>query len=224
MPCSTPHSRRTPLPTELLSTTRVATRPPSPHGEPSLKPTTSSLGPARPHISSSTKIPTSLCGHAPKPLGSSPNEFKHNTIPFTSSIHYHVQRELHTKANHFDDAALDTTPPEPPSTRTQHPYADCNTTAGMIYTDPTSIFLTPSVSCHQYTIVVYEYDGNYIHSESIVDRTGPSIITAYKKAIQYFEFRGFKPLLKRLENEACIPTRPVPLPSTQRHRTRNSHI
>jgi hypothetical protein len=60
------------------------------------------------------------------------------------------------------------------------------------------------VSGHQYMIVVYEYNGNYIHSEPMVDCTGPSIIAAYKKAVQYFESRGFKPLLQHLDNEASL--------------------
>jgi hypothetical protein len=53
-------------------------------------------------------------------------------------------------------------------------------------------------------LVVYTYDVNYIHSEPTLDRTGPSIIVPYKKAIQYFESRGYKPLLQRLENVASL--------------------
>jgi hypothetical protein len=75
----------------------------------------------------------------------------------------------------------------------------------MIYTDPTGKSLTPSVSGYQYMFVVYEYDGNYIHSEPMIDRKGPSIIASFKNAIQYFESRGFKPLLQRLDNEASFP-------------------
>jgi hypothetical protein len=99
-------------------------------------------------------------------------------------------------------ADADIAPPEPPSIRTRHIYTDCHATTGMIYTDPTGRFLTPSVSGNQYMLVVYEYDGNYIHSEPMIDRTGPSIIAAYKKAVKLFESRGFKPLLQRLDNEA----------------------
>jgi hypothetical protein len=99
-----------------------------------------------------------------------------------------------------DEAALDTVPPVPPSSHTRHLYADCNATTGMIYTNPANRFLTPSVSSHQYMFVVYEYDGNNIHSEPMLDRTGPSIIATYKKAVQYFESLGFKPLLQHLEN------------------------
>jgi hypothetical protein len=72
----------------------------------------------------------------------------------------------------------------------------------MIYTDPTGKFLTPSVSGNQFIIIVYEYDGNYIYGAPMPDRTGPSIIAAYKIAIHLFESRGFKPLLQQLNNEA----------------------
>jgi hypothetical protein len=101
----------------------------------------------------------------------------HHTRPFTSPSHHHTQQEQTTD----DEAMIDTAPPEAPSSRTRHMYADFNATTGMIYTDPTGRFITPSVSGHQYMRVVYEYDGNCIHSEPMVDRTGPSIIAAYKK-------------------------------------------
>jgi hypothetical protein len=74
----------------------------------------------------------------------------------------------------------------------------------MIYTNPTGKILTPSVSGHQYMLVVYEYNGNCIHSEPMINHTGPSIIAAYKKMVQYFESRGFKPLLQLMENEAAL--------------------
>jgi hypothetical protein len=72
----------------------------------------------------------------------------------------------------------------------------------MLFTDPTSRYLTPSTSGNQYILVIYEYDGNFIHAEPMVDRKGPSIIAAYKQAVSLFESRGFKTLLQRLDNEA----------------------
>jgi hypothetical protein len=96
----------------------------------------------------------------------------------------------------------DTSPPEPPTIRSGAIYTDCQCTTGMIYTDPTGKFLTPSVSGNQYVLIVYEYDGNYIYGAPMPDRTGPSIIAAYKIAIRLFESRGFKPLLQRLDNKA----------------------
>jgi hypothetical protein len=72
----------------------------------------------------------------------------------------------------------------------------------MLFTDPTCRFLTPSTSGNQYILVVYEYDGKFIHAEPMVDRKAPSIIAAYKQAVSLFESRGFKPLFKCLYNEA----------------------
>jgi hypothetical protein len=72
----------------------------------------------------------------------------------------------------------------------------------MIFTDPTGRFPTPSTSGNQYILVVYEYDSNFIHTKPMVDRKGPSIISAYKQALFLYESRGFKPLLQRLDNEA----------------------
>jgi hypothetical protein len=128
-------------------------------------------------------------------------------------------------------ADTDTAPPEPPSIRTHHIYAHCHAATGMIYTDPTGRFLTPSVSGNQYMLVVYEYDGIYNHSEPMIDRTGPSIIAAYTKAVKLFESRGFKPLLQRLDNESSTALQavlddcgPTPLSSSQRRRTCNPHV
>jgi hypothetical protein len=36
----------------------------------------------------------------------------------------------------------------------------------------------------------------------MIDRTGPSIISAYQRSIAFLQSRGFKPLLQRLDNEA----------------------
>jgi hypothetical protein len=90
----------------------------------------------------------------------------------------------------------DTSPPEPPTIGSGAIYTDRQCTTGMIYTDPTGKFLTPSVSGNQYVLIVYEYDGNYIYGAPMPDRTGPSIIAAYKIVIRLFESRGFKPHLQ----------------------------
>jgi hypothetical protein len=94
------------------------------------------------------------------------------------------------------DAAHGTAPPDPPSARTSLLYADCHATTTMIFTNPTGRFLIPSTSGNQYMLVVYEYNGNFIHAGPMLDRKGPSIITAYKQAVTFFESRGFKLLLQ----------------------------
>jgi hypothetical protein len=81
----------------------------------------------------------------------------------------------------------DVAPPEELTTRTRHVYTDCHCTTGMVYTDPTGKFLVPSVSGNQYVLVVYEYDSNYIHAEPMIDRTGPSIISAYQRSIAFLQ-------------------------------------
>jgi hypothetical protein len=101
-----------------------------------------------------------------------------------------------------DDLEDDVAPPPEDNTRTRIIYADCHCTTGMVYIDPTGKFLVPSVSGNQYILVIYEYDSNYIHAEPMIDRTGPSIIAAYQRSIVFLQSRGFKPLLRRLDNEA----------------------
>jgi hypothetical protein len=101
-------------------------------------------------------------------------------------------------------AAFDGASPDPASRRMRHLYIDLNAMNDMIYTDPTGKILAPSVSRHQYMLVVYEYDGNYIHSQHLIDHKGPYIIAAYKNPIQYFESREFKLLLQQLDNEASL--------------------
>jgi hypothetical protein len=54
------------------------------------------------------------------------------------------------------DATHDTAPPEPPSARTRHLYADCHATTSMIFTNPTGRCFTPSTSGNHYILVVYE--------------------------------------------------------------------
>jgi hypothetical protein len=100
------------------------------------------------------------------------------------------------------EATHDAAPPEPPSARTRHLYADCHATTGMISTDSTGRFLTPSTSGNQYILVVYEYDGNFIHTEPMVDLKGPSIIAEYTQSVSLFESHRLKPLLQWLDNEA----------------------
>jgi hypothetical protein len=103
-----------------------------------------------------------------------------------------------TDADIEDDVA----PPAADNTRMRSIYADCHCTTGMVYTDPTGKCIVPCVSGNQYLLIVYEYDSNYIHAETMIDRTGPVIIAAYQRSIALLQSRGCKPLLQRLDNEA----------------------
>jgi hypothetical protein len=152
-----------------------------------------------PHICRSQKAPASIHGHASRPPRSNPHERQNHPTTRTT----HPPADTITQQQTMEqEATHDTAPPEPPSACTRHLYADCHANTGMIFTDPTGRFLAPSTSGNQYILVVYEYDGNFIHAKPMVDRKGPSIIAAYKQAVSLFESRGFKPLLQKLDNEA----------------------
>jgi hypothetical protein len=58
--------------------------------------------------------------------------------------------------------AEDVAPPAEDNTHTRLVYAECHCTTCMVYTDPTSKLLVPSVSGNQYVLVMYEYDSTYI--------------------------------------------------------------
>jgi hypothetical protein len=75
------------------------------------------------------------------------------------------------------EAHDDTFPPEPPFSRSHYIYADCQSTTGMVYMDPTCRFLQPSTSGNWYVLLVYYY---YIHTKPMPTRANPYIIAAYK--------------------------------------------
>jgi hypothetical protein len=152
-------------------------------------------------------------GHFPSWPGltsSAVRKYPHQSIPMHQGHLYQLRaniRSTHPPASSrqqptADDYIDNAAPPLEDNTRTIIIYADCHCTTGMVYTDPTGKFLVPSVSGNQYILFVYEYDGNYIHAEPMIDRTGPSIIADYQWSIAFLQSRGFKPLLQRLDNEA----------------------
>ena len=53
-----------------------------------------------------------------------------------------------------------------------------------------------------YMLVVYYYESNAILCEPMKNRTGPTIVAAYKIILTLLKTRGLKPSLQRLENEA----------------------
>jgi hypothetical protein len=91
---------------------------------------------------------------------------------------------------------------DPKGVKTHQLYADCVSVTGKIFTDQTGRFLQPSSNGNKDMLVLYDYDSNYIHVEAMVDRTGPSILKAYKKAHELLTSRGLKPSLQKLDNEA----------------------
>ena len=92
--------------------------------------------------------------------------------------------------------------PAPPAIRTNHLFADFATTTGQIFTDLTGRFIQPSSQGNSDMLVIYDFDSNYIHVEPMPNKTGPSILAAYKRAHTLFSARVLKPQLQRLDNEA----------------------
>jgi hypothetical protein len=110
-------------------------------------------------------------------------------------------RKIHTSVYDSDNVEMDdASPPEPPASRSHCTYDACHTTTGMLYTDPIDRFLAPTISGNCDLLVMYEYDGNYIHNKPMPDHMGPSIIAVFKKTVAFLEARGFKPILQFCDN------------------------
>lgn len=93
--------------------------------------------------------------------------------------------------------------PEQPSMLKSHfLYAACAEVTGMVFSDQTGRFLTPSVSGNKDILILYDYDSNFIHAEAMKNRTGPEILAAYKRGHELLSSRGLRPQLQRLDNEA----------------------
>ena len=73
---------------------------------------------------------------------------------------------------------------------------------GKIHSDQTGWFTIQSSSGNKHMIVIYENDPNAILVKTLPDRPKESIVHAYQKIIQHLTKRGFKPRLKRLDNES----------------------
>ena len=90
----------------------------------------------------------------------------------------------------------------PTSLKSHHLYADCEAATRQIYTDQPGRFITPSSSGNTDMLILYDYDSNFIHVEPMPNRSGASILAAYKRAHTMFSSRGLRPQLQRLDNEA----------------------
>jgi Reverse transcriptase (RNA-dependent DNA polymerase) len=80
-------------------------------------------------------------------------------------------------------------------------YAALLEPTGQAYTDLTGKFVSPSSNGNNYIVIMYHFDSNSIHAEPIRNRTGPSILEAYKKLHTKLSKAGLKPKLQRLDNE-----------------------
>ena len=67
--------------------------------------------------------------------------------------------------------------------------------------DATGRYPAMSHRGHQYVLILYSDDGNYIKPIAMTDRTKQSYLKAHKEAMHYFVSRGYKPTFQRLDNE-----------------------
>ena len=74
-------------------------------------------------------------------------------------------------------------------------------TTGQHYTDLTGRFPLTSKRGHQYCLLMFSHDANYIHVELLHNRSGPEFVAAYKRGIHFFRQGGFNPTFERLDNE-----------------------
>jgi hypothetical protein len=71
-----------------------------------------------------------------------------------------------------------------------------------IYTDLTGKFLVRSSKVNWYVMVCYVYDCNYIKVVPMKSRSASEFISAYDHIHQELTYKGFKPKLQTLDNEA----------------------
>ena len=68
------------------------------------------------------------------------------------------------------------------------------------YMDSAGRFPVKSRSGHEYVLVMYNFDGNYIHVEPMKRGTG-RLVDAYRRGHTFFKSHGFQPRFERLDNE-----------------------
>jgi hypothetical protein len=66
--------------------------------------------------------------------------------------------------------------------------------------DSTGQFPVKSRAGNEYLLTMYNYDGNYIHTEPMKRGTG-RLLDAYKRGHEFFKARGCAPKFERLDNE-----------------------
>ena len=73
------------------------------------------------------------------------------------------------------------------------------------HTDLAGRFPITSLRGHEYMMVQYCEDANYIHVELMKSRQSADFVKAYKGGIEFFLSRGVRPEFERLDNETSAP-------------------
>jgi hypothetical protein len=72
---------------------------------------------------------------------------------------------------------------------------------GQIYTDQTGCYPVFSSKGNTHIMILYEYDGNFIMTEPIKNRTAAELLRAFQVMERKLTSRGLQPKLMRFENE-----------------------
>ena len=83
---------------------------------------------------------------------------------------------------------------KPPASepRSHQVYSNIVEVTGQIYSDQTGKFVTASNSVNRYLMIVYYYDNNIIHAESLKSRASAKMVRAFTKIHDYLASPGCK--------------------------------
>ena len=76
---------------------------------------------------------------------------------------------------------------------------------GTIYTDATDALPVLSLDGHQYYIVAYDYDDNFIEAKEVSDLKDETIVQTVQKIFDRMEAHGHRLLLNMTDNQAAQP-------------------
>ena len=91
-----------------------------------------------------------------------------------------------------------------PVRKTHFLFSAIHYSKGQIFTDKSVWLLFASSHGHSYTLVLYNCNRNYIHSDHMPTRHAKSILAAYQKAIAVRIKSGLQPKLQQFNNECSL--------------------
>ena len=193
----------------LHTTITPSTRDMPPHEQPTYKNTTNIftnvVSPQPPeHGSKLLKRATSNRG--PVLLSRLSNDTYQNQKQPQLDIWTNKEKNLQsTKQSEDDQDTMHTLSPLEQGLSTHALYAATicyNEPTGKLYTDLTGRFPVQSSRGHKYVLVTYNFDSNSIHVKPLKSRHDNDTIKAYEEIYNMLTWRGLKPRLHWLDNEA----------------------
>ena len=91
--------------------------------------------------------------------------------------------------------------------RAHNVFASCEPISGKRFSNLPGRFPVTSTQGMNHMLLFYDCNRNAILCEPMKNRTGPTIVGAYKVIITLLNTRGLKPSLQRLHNEASVMLR-----------------